>query len=151
MHETVTSLPNRQCPEQGRFFLNRKHMQSRTLSLELYIYIYQNFVLGGTYVYIYIQSRTLSLELCMYVYIYKYIDQDLVLGVTYAYIVQDFVLGVMYIHIESYIYIQTRTLSLELHMYVYIYIQSRTLSLELCIYIYTPCLWSYTNMRSLVP
>ena len=41
----------------------------------------------------------------MYIYIYKYIDQDLVLGVTYAYIVQDFVLGVMYIHIESYIYI----------------------------------------------
>ena len=27
MHETVTSLPNRQCPEQGRFFLlNTKHM-----------------------------------------------------------------------------------------------------------------------------
>ena len=83
MHETVTSLPNRQCPEQGRFFLlNTKHMKSRTLSLELNIYIYQDLVLGVTYV---------------------DIVQDLVLGVTYVYIAQDSVLRVKYVYIYIYV------------------------------------------------
>ena len=67
MHETVTSLPNRQCPEQGRFFLlNTKHMQSRTLSLELYIYTRTL----SLELHMQIQSRTLSLELCIYINIY---------------------------------------------------------------------------------
>ena len=74
MHETVTSLPNRQCPEQGRFFFSIGNICSPGLCpwSYIYIYIHQDFVLGGTYVYIYI------------------------------YIVQDFVLGVMYVYIYIY-------------------------------------------------
>ena len=113
--ETVTSLPNRQCPEQGRFFFNKYGV----------IYIYIPGLCPCRYICIYIYSP----GLCpwSYVCIYIYIDQDLVLGVTYAYIVQDFVLGVMYINMESYIYIDQDSV------------------------LYTPCLWSYKNMRSLVP
>ena len=48
--ETVTSLPDRQCPEQGRVF-----------------FVVQDFVLGVIYIYLY--TRTLSLE-CIYAYIY---------------------------------------------------------------------------------
>ena len=54
--ETVTSLPDRQCPEQGRFF-----------------FVVQDFVLGYVYIYIYISiylcTRTLSSE-CIYAYVY---------------------------------------------------------------------------------
>ena len=54
--ETVTSLPDRQCPEQGRCF-----------------FVVQDFVLGVIYIYIYLYTRTLSLE-CIYAYIYIYIQ-----------------------------------------------------------------------------
>ena len=53
--ETVTSLPDRQCPEQGRCF-----------------FVVQDFVLGVIYIYIYLYTRTLSLE-SIYAYIYIYI------------------------------------------------------------------------------
>ena len=58
--ETVTSLPDRQCPEQGRCF-----------------FVVQDFVLGVIYIYIYIPG------LCpwrVYMHIYIYIHQDFVLG-----------------------------------------------------------------------
>ena len=105
-------------------------MQSRTLSLELYIY-----------------TRTLSLEVHMYIYIV----QDFVLGVmyVYTYIYRPGPCPWSYLCVYSpglcpwsyvytyrviYIYIQTRTLSLELHMYVYIY--SPGLCPWSCVYIY---------------
>ena len=56
--ETVTSLPDRQCPEQGRIF-----------------FVVQDFVLGYVYIYIYMYisiylcTRTLSSE-CIYAYVY---------------------------------------------------------------------------------
>ena len=78
MHETVTSLPNRQCPEQGRFFFKILNICSPGLCPWSYIYIYQDLVLGVTYVDI-VQDFVLGV---MYIYIYTYIDQDLVLGVT---------------------------------------------------------------------
>ena len=67
--ETVTSLPNRQCPEQGRFFLIG-NICSPGLCPWSYIYIYQDFVLGGTYVYIYIvQDFVLGvMYVCIYIY-----------------------------------------------------------------------------------
>ena len=77
MHETVTSLPNRQCPEQGLFFLIQDsvlNICSPGLCPWSYIYIYQDLVLGVTYVDI-VQDSVLGV-------IYIYICQDLVLGVT---------------------------------------------------------------------
>ena len=62
------------------------------MELNIYIYIYQDLVLGVTYVDI-VQDSVLG--------VYIYICQDLVLGVISVYIVQDSVLGVMYIYIYT--------------------------------------------------
>ena len=69
--ETVTSLPDRQCPEQGRGFFV---VQDFVLGvIYIYISIYQDFVLG-VYICIYIYTRTLSSEVNMYIYIDKCTD-----------------------------------------------------------------------------
>ena len=65
--ETVTSLPNRQCPEQGRFFFLIGNICSPGLCPWSYIYIYivQDSVLGVVYIYIYIHRVFGVIQICV--------------------------------------------------------------------------------------